>query len=226
MTSPSQRSFHTVGSEWLGAYSSGSMTDAKRLVLECQMAMQKDLAKRVERIDEIGGAFIETAKGESLSSGFSSALSNAIADVEMALTSKPKAAGSSKPIESWVPAPLKEYLEESEIELVWRRSGPGVERAALLDDGQERLYLLKARPGLKLPSHSHFGQEWTLILQGGYHVGEKSFIRGDLHSEDETCTHQPVIDDDGEACISLVVDEGRLVFSNPILKLLQPLIRI
>ncbi|MEO1136951.1 MAG: transcriptional regulator, partial [Pseudomonadota bacterium] len=66
----------------------------------------------------------------------------------------------------------------------------------------------------------------TLILQGGYHVGSKGYVRGDLHGEDESCSHQPIIDDHGEACISLVADEGRLKFSNPFYRLLQPLIGI
>ncbi len=226
MTNAPTDSFHTVDSEWLGAYSSGSISDAKRLVIDCQMALQPKLTSQIERIDGIGGAFVETAKGEPLSSDFTNNLALAISAAESNTARVQGSRSQTGRTEDWLPEPLKDFLDQSDIKLIWRKSGPGVERAELVDDGEDRLYLLRAQPGLKLPLHSHRGQEWTLILQGGYHVGDKGYGRGDLHGEDETCTHQPVIDNDGEPCISLVADEGRLVFRNPFMKLLQPLIGI
>jgi putative transcriptional regulator len=222
---------HTASEEWLAAYSAGALSEAKRLVIECQMAMKPALAARILPLDHIGGAFIESSKGEALSGSFSARLSEAIARAETA----PPRAGEAPDAEegadelgagAWAPGPLSEFLKRSEIEVKWRNSGPGVARAVLFEAGGERLYLLKARPGLKMPVHSHSGQEWTLVLQGGYHAGPAAFGRGDLHCEDESCTHRPVIDDDGEDCISLVVDEGPLVFRDPVLRLIQPLIGI
>ena len=111
-------------------------------------------------------------------------------------------------------------------EIKWKKLGFGVERASLSNDDGEELYLLKARPGLKVPRHTHEGEEWALIMQGGYKVGEESYGPGDLHREDESCTHQPIVDDDGEPCITLVALEGSLKFSNPIMRLLKPVIGI
>lgn len=97
---------------------------------------------------------------------------------------------------------------------------------ALMADGRETLYLLKAKPGMKMPKHSHHGEEWALILQGGYHIGAEGYVRGDLHREDGDCTHQPIVDDHGEACITLVASEGGLKFSNPFMNLLKPVLKI
>lgn len=58
-----------------------------------------------------------------------------------------------------------------------------------------------------MPEHSHVGEEWTLILQGSYHVGTTQYTRGDLKIEDENCTHMPIIDP-GKDCICLVLTEG------------------
>lgn len=226
MTNQQHQSFHTVDSEWLAAYSAGALSDAKRLLIGCQIALQPRLAASVERIDQIGGAFVETAKGEDLSDRFERNLAAALDRAESAPGPAASAATTSRPAEAWMPGPLQDFLDKSEIKLNWRQGGPGVERAPLYEEGGERVYLLKARPGLKMPVHSHAGQEWTLILQGGYHVGGTGYVRGDLHGEDEGCSHQPIIDDHGEACISLVADEGRLKFSNPVFRLLQPLIGI
>lgn len=231
MTKQQQKSFHTVDSEWLAAYSAGALSDAKRLLIGCQIALQPQLAARVERIDEIGGAFIETAKGADLSDDFERRLSAAIDKAgpvaeRIAAHEAIRPAAAQNSDDRWMPAPLREFLEQSEISLKWRKGGPGVERAPLFEEDGERVYLLRVQPGLKMPLHSHPGQEWTLVLQGGYHVGAAGYVRGDLHCEDEACSHQPIIDDHGEPCISLVSDEGRLIFANPAIRLLQPLIGI
>src|SRR5690606_35882118 len=55
---------------------------------------------------------------------------------------------------------------------------------------------------------------------------DTGYVRGDLHREDETCLHTPIIDDDKEACITLVAIEGGLKFSNPAMRLLKPVIGI
>jgi putative transcriptional regulator len=219
--------FHTVKEEWLAAYAAGALSPAKQLVLACQAAIQPALAGRLSQLDAIGGEFLEAAKGEPLSEGFSARLDAAIDDADIA---RPAADhlhdGASEPGPSWAPSALRDFLQRRGLAVNWRNAGPGVQRARLFDSGGERLYLLKARPGLKMPMHSHKGEEWTLVLQGGYHAGDDGFGRGDLHQEDQSCTHQPIIDDDGEDCISLVADEGRLKFSDPLLKLIQPLIGI
>lgn len=228
MSDGSANPFHTVKDEWLASYAAGALSPLKRLVIACQVEMQPLLASYLRRLDEVGGAFLETAKGEAISSSFVERLLASIDDAPQGTDkiSPDETRVSGSRVASWAPAQFQEFLEHSKLRLRWRKAGPGVERAQLVEDGNERLYLLKAKPGLKLPMHTHQGEEWTLILQGGYHVGDKGYARGDLHREDETCTHQPMIDDGGEACISLVVDEGMLKFTDPIMKILQPLIRI
>ena len=219
--------YHTADAEWIAAYSAGALSEAKRLVIDCQAAIEPRLAQSVSQFDHIGGAFIETAKGEALSDDFSERLSAAIEHSELR-REKPveKLQTGAKTSEEWAPSPLLEYLERSDIKLKWRKSGHGVARAVLAEENGERLYLLRARSGMKLPEHAHSGQEWTLVLQGGYKAGGETFVRGDLHCEDESCQHQPVIDDHGEDCISLVVDEGPLVFKDRLLRLIQPILGI
>lgn len=213
--------FHTADAEWLAAYAAGPLSPLKRLLIDCQAALQPAVNAQLEALYCVGGSFLESAKGEPLTGDFSRRLFAALDEAPRVQEQEAPATASG-----WMPDALREFVNEAGLAINWKKSGPGVERASLLDEGGERLYLLRARPGLKLPVHSHKGQEWTLILQGGYHVGDIGYSQGDLHCEDEFCKHQPVIDDDGEACISLVADEGKLVFKDPILKFIQPLIGI
>ena len=104
----------------------------------------------------------------------------------------------------------------------WRRVGAGVQKARLgRTPAGHRLYLLRAHAGVPIPKHTHKGQEWTLLLSGGYKTGQQQYVAGDLHQEDETAMHDLRIDADGP-CISLITDEGKLRFDSPFLNLLQP----
>ncbi|MEM9014339.1 MAG: ChrR family anti-sigma-E factor [Pseudomonadota bacterium] len=216
----------TLEDEWLAAFAAGTLSDAKRLVISCHASLRHDVSDRLYQMDEIGGALLESADAQSLSDDFvdrfwTNANDNSVGRVEKRADDFVEAsAGDDR---GWMPDALRDHLRRNNIELQWRFAGPGVRKAAIGEtaDG-ERLYLLRARGGTEMPEHSHNGEEWTLILQGGYHVGQDGFTVGDLHREDENCEHQPVVDQ-GEECISLVAVEGRLRFGNPLVRALQPL---
>lgn len=220
--------YHTVGEEWLAAYAAGGLSAAKRLVITCQAALQPSLSERLARLDHMGGVLLEGAEGDLLSDGFVGHVLDVLdqPDTGAAETGNGRVradgedtGGRDEP--DWMPAPLNDFLYGGGMHLKWRAAGPGIERAPLgEDENGERLYLLRARGGTLMPVHGHRGEEWTLILQGGYHVGAQGYVAGDLHREDETCTHQPVVDADGP-CVSLVAIEGKLKFRHPLLRMLQ-----
>ncbi len=225
MTSNNVAPLKTLNEEWLASYAAGGLSNAKRLLIACQAAIEPRLAAFLGELDQIGGNFLETAKGENLSDGFLANVMNAL-DNQVEPKTNTAIPSPKSDMAAWVPTPLRNFIDQANLGLKWKNAGPGVQRVPLAEDDGEMLYLLKAKPGLKVPMHSHRGEEWTLLLQGGYHVGDQGFVRGDLHQENENCTHQPIIDDDGEACISLVAVEGRLKFSDPLVKIFQPLIGI
>lgn len=223
MTHQSSRNIHSTDEEVMAAHAAGTLPIGQHLVLSCQADLQPDIARNLAAYDAVGGAVIETAQAEHLSDAFIGRVMDALDDSEE--TTIPVAEKQEAP--AWMPAALADYLDRADIELKWRSVGPGVQHAPIVTSKSgERVYLLRATPGTKMPVHSHSGEEWTLILQGGYHVGKIGYERGDLHCEDESCEHQPIIDDDDEVCISLVADQGRLRFRNPLLKLFQLVTRI
>lgn len=217
---------HTVEDEWLASYCAGSLSPAKDLVVACQAAINPAIAEKLNQIGSVGGVLLETAKGESLSDDFMAGLFRQIDDESSAVQPASDAQKLELDVWSWLPKPLTDFLTRANKPAKWKKLGFGMERLTLMKQGREKLYLLKSRPGLKMPMHSHHGEEWALILQGGYRVGGQDFVRGDLHREDETCTHRPVVDDHGEACITLVASEGGVKFRNPFLSLFKPILGI
>ncbi|SIO15806.1 anti-ECFsigma factor, ChrR [Parasphingorhabdus marina DSM 22363] len=228
MNMSSQTEFHSVDEEWLASYSAGGLSRAKRLLISCQAALRPELSSRLSAMDAVGGALLQSAQGEAVSDGFLSRVMDKLdaSPAPVAQDAKDDAQTEPSARPAWMPSPLEDFLSRAGIDLKWKKLGFGVERASLSTENDEELYLLKARPGLKVPQHSHKGEEWALILQGGYHVGETGYGLGDLHREDEDCTHMPIVDDHGEACITLVALEGKLKFSNPVMRMLRPIIGI
>jgi len=111
----------------------------------------------------------------------------------------------------------------------WKTLVPGVSMSHVMGpekakDG-ERLFLLKVKGGMKMPVHSHHGEEWTLVLQGGYNAGEMQYNRGDLHISNDNDEHAPYIHP-GQDCICLVMTEGPLKMQGWLPRLLQPVIGI
>lgn len=108
----------------------------------------------------------------------------------------------------------------------WRWIAPGLHVHVLAaHPGETRLFLLKAEPGMRLPDHTHTGDELTLVLDGAFSHEGGRFGPGDLDQADGTVAHQPVVDDH-QACICLVAMDGRLRLKGVLGRLLQPFVRL
>ena len=60
------------------------------------------------------------------------------------------------------------YLDCSFEALPWKSAGRDVKLCRLRTDGNTSLWMIRGNPGSKLPSHSHSGQELTLVLKDIY----------------------------------------------------------
>ena len=117
------------------------------------------------------------------------------------------------------------YLDCSFEALPWKSAGKDINVCKLRSEGDSSLWMIRGQPGAKLPSHSHGGQELTLILKGSYACSSQIFSKGDLHECDEEGAHQPIIIGK-EECVSLVATEGKIRFEHWLPRLLQPIIGI
>jgi putative transcriptional regulator len=63
----------------------------------------------------------------------------------------------------------------------------------------------------------------VLVLAGSYRDGAERYARGDVQAVGPETRHRPVAEP-GEACLCLAVIAGRLRFSNPLGRVLGPLL--
>ena len=203
-------------------YALGTLSPAKHVMLACQSEISEDVAERVAFQEEIAASLIENGDGEALSPLF---MGNALA----ALPPQEGASSSASEQDGLAPKSLRNMLGHGLKDMKWKSLVPGVAVHDILGNRKtvngDRLYLLKAKGGMRMPDHSHTGEEWTLILTGSYTVGEKRFTRGDMHIEGEDELHAPHIDE-GEDCICLVMTQGPLKMQGWLPKVVQKVVGI
>jgi putative transcriptional regulator len=114
-----------------------------------------------------------------------------------------------------VPRPLAAMLDKPFDALRWRFRVPGVSEVELDGDGEERISLIRVRPGYSVPSHTHTAVEATLVLQGTLSDGHGQFGVGDVSVATSEHDHHPSAAG-SEDCICLTVLGGSLRFTGPL----------
>ncbi|HCY48254.1 MAG TPA: hypothetical protein DHV03_06190 [Alphaproteobacteria bacterium] len=105
-----------------------------------------------------------------------------------------------------------------------RKIGPVEETTILESSSGYKARVLKIAAGAKIPSHTHEGEEVTLVLAGGYTDDGIHFTPGDISLADERINHAPVADDDGP-CYVLAVNLGSIKLTGRLGRHLNSFIR-
>jgi len=100
----------------------------------------------------------------------------------------------------------------------------GFEEMRLSLPGEYRVSLLRLEPGRGLPMHRHVGEEFTVVLQGGYTDSTGNYGVGDFAVGPGPEQHEPIADP-GEPCIALIAIEKPIVLTGPFGRFLNPLVR-
>jgi putative transcriptional regulator len=123
-----------------------------------------------------------------------------------------------------LPRPLLRYAVGGVDGLRWRLVGPGIERADLIGRTPGlSAFMMRLGPGVRVPRHTHDGDELTLVLGGAYQDEIGRFATGDVADLNDATTHRPHAERDGP-CLCLVIVDGRLRFSSPIARAIQRLV--
>ena len=93
-----------------------------------------------------------------------------------------------------------------------------------LSGDDHRVSLLRLAPGRGLPVHRHVGNEYTVVLQGGYTDSTGNYAVGDFAVGPGPEQHEPIADP-GDPCIALIVLEKPIVLTGPFGRWLNPLVR-
>jgi len=211
---------NTLQDEWLLSYAAGNLTHGRSLMVASHLAYHEDMKEFVSNAEALGGALLDSIDTATVSD---SVLDQVLSRLE-AETEAVRQTIEAPRRSDVLPQPLLDYTGQDIDSLNWRFMGPGMSSARLWNGpNDERLWLLRARGGVKVPEHGHNGDEWTLILKGSYQTSFGRFGVGDMDVSDDSVMHQPVIDD-GEECICLVMTEGPIRLNSLAARMIQPFI--
>ena len=124
-----------------------------------------------------------------------------------------------------VPRCLHQFIDGGYAQLQWKKASPDIHSVELCRDSNgARVELLKIKPGGSTSTHTHLGDEYTVILEGSFSDEAGVYRRGDFLLRDHSDRHTPVATKDRE-CICLAVTEGPIQFTGFFSRMLNPLIR-
>ena len=221
MTSATQNTF----SELYSAYAAGCIDPAFALMLETQSLMRADVRASVALSEMIAGNFLETAPAARMSEGALDRTLAAIDALEAPQTMQRaagQAAGDALNEILSLPEPVRGAAIDAAGKQGWQMMGLGLKRLKLDVGSAMEVELYRIAAGSKIPRHSHGGNEYTMVLCGGFSDERGNYGPGDVCVNGPADTHQPVADDD-EVCYALAVRDGGLRFTG-VLGMVQKLI--
>lgn len=203
--------------ETLAEYALGALAPGMELLVSGHLTFCAECRKEAEQFEALGGAAL-----------------NGLEEIEMVAPSLEATLAMLDGVDEVKPAPktspsifpsaLRPFLPDDEEKIDWAFRLPGIYEHELAGFGNESVSLLKAKPGAKMLSHTHDGEEATLILSGQMRDGDKVFSKGDVAQADDDHNHRPEIIGD-ETCICLIVLSGKMKFTGTLGRALNVLVR-
>jgi putative transcriptional regulator len=209
---------HPAPEELLLDYAAGALAAGPALAVALHVALDPAARRTVERLGVLGGALME---GEGDTAFDEALLQSTLARLDGISVEPRPQPYVPRPGFEWAPAPLAPHLGP---QLSWRRVFGGFEEMRLSLPGEHRVSLLRLEPGRGLPMHRHVGEEFTVVLQGGYTDSTGNYGVGDFAVGPGPEQHEPIADP-GDPCIALIVVEKPIVLTGPFGRFLNPLVR-
>ena len=205
----------------LWEYATGSVPEPLGLVLALHLSHCPACSTAVARYEEIGGALLEDAVPTHLD------VEEMLGDVLNRLNEPDSELLSAAAADrDGFPGALSQRLPTPFSELPWRRISRGVSEFKLaIDEDGHVAKLIQIEAGASVPRHTHRGEEFTVVLKGGFRDGDKMHRGGDFAVADSTVQHNPVATG-AEPCICVAVTNAPLKLLTPLGRIVEPLLRL
>ncbi|MDT8345193.1 MAG: ChrR family anti-sigma-E factor [Thermohalobaculum sp.] len=207
---------HAPTTEMLADYASGAASPGVALLIAAHLTHSPASRARVGAFEAVGGALLADEAPLPMSAAAFDAVLARLDDGGDRPTPQPREAGP-------LPRPVIEAVGRDFGRIPWKFRLPGVAEYQLDGFQGEKVSLLRARPGARIPQHTHAGREITLVLAGALQDGAEVYRAGDVAINTDADDHCPQIVSD-ETCYCLIVMSGGLRFTGRFSRALNLLI--
>ncbi len=211
---------HHPAPELLTAFSAGSLHLSHALCVSTHIEHCDECRANLQRLNGMGAALLDTLEPHQVSGQLKASVLARLDDAP---------AGQPEPVPprraSHVPRALRQFIPAGYDELPWRILSPSIRSATLCTDTNgARVEMLRIKPGGQSASHTHTGDEYTVILEGSFSDETGIYREGDFVVRDGSHEHKPVATEDRE-CICLTVTDAPIKFTGFFARLFNPLMR-
>ncbi|MCL5777426.1 ChrR family anti-sigma-E factor [Limibaculum sp. FT325] len=196
---------HMPTTEMLADYASGAASPGVSLLIAAHLTHAPESRARVGAFEAVGGALLADEQPLPMSAA-------ALDDVLARLDGDDAQDAPVRHDPGPLPGPVIEAVGRDFDKIAWKFRLPGVAECELDGYPGEKVSLLRARPGARMPQHTHEGRELTLVLAGVLQDGDEVYRAGDVAINTEDDDHRPEIIGD-ETCYCLIVMSGGLRFT-------------
>ena len=209
---------HHPRQELLIAYAAGTSDEAVSLLVATHLALCPECRREVAKVERVGGALLDDLAPVSMSD---SALANTMARLN-GVEAKPEVCAGAPANNFKAPEPLRTWIGGDLDRVRWIPVTRGLAYRPILRRNGTTAQLVRSKPGHGISLHTHKGEEYSLVLTGGYTDPTGHYLRGDVQTATPDLLHHPITDD-GEDCITLAVADAPLAFRNRFVGLLAKL---
>lgn len=199
-------------------FSAGNLSEPHALCIRLHLDKCALCRSRVETLDSLGAVMMEKQPKVSVSE---SMFDSILAKIDSSPTPEPTAKAAPRI------SVLQKLLGDDINDLPWKRQLGDV---SVLDitgkfPGQnEQVVLQKLNAGGKAPTHTHHGEETTIVLQGAFSDQNGVFNQWDFVVLTDQDEHKPVAIGN-EDCITLSVLSAPIKLTGTFTRMLNPFIR-
>jgi len=216
-------------SDWLSAYTAGTLGLGQSLCVAAHLDFCRQCRQNMARLNQLGGELMQDLTPRpSANLSLDKLMARIEAMPALQPTPEPQqtnAKAAVAPAAKGVPRSLRKLIPEGYQKLKWSRISPSIRMAELCRDNNGfKVELLRIKPGGASPTHSHLGDELTMILQGSFSDEAGVYHTGDFMACDQRHTHTPVASLDRE-CICLTVTQAPIQLTGFFGRWLNPLLR-
>lgn len=205
--------------ELLASYSAGSLPLSQALCIAAHLEHCQECTRQLRQLNRVGSELMQQLSPAPASDDLKQRLLDRL-DHIVDEPEAPTPAGNPS-----IPRCLRQFIAGDYDDLKWKWISPDIHSVELCRDSNgAKVELLKIRPGGSATTHTHLGDEYTVILEGSFSDEQGLYRQGDFMVKDSSDRHTPVATRDRE-CICLAVTEGPIQFTGFFSRMLNPLIR-
>lgn len=227
---------HRPDDNMLAEYAAGSLDWGLSLAVAAHLHFCSSSRNRVQQLNAVGGALLNTSKPEAVDSDAFQQLMSKIRTQDQSATEANKTPIVAKP--KFAPGklnkdlllvdlpPVVQRLLPEDKPVKWRFVSPAL-RMARLYTGQNKYEVAFHRisTGGKVAEHDHQGLEVTLVLKGSFSDGDGVYTEGDFLVRQPGDVHRPTATQNQD-CLCLSVVEAPVSLTGVMGKLINPFLSV